>query len=266
MALQLHTSIGRQAKDWGTAVENTVATADGAVTTGQGKNVSGHFVQAAEATNYVNQLNSFDVADTNGTEYRGEKPPDTPTLWAPVALMRYKPTFEAIVMSIDMQLPVALQRKTRRVRLQMFVHGPYRGLHRYVASVTNAERRGGASEAAGSAYTYDMANGIVDPISLYWRPPLFDANYRNGYYSFLRESALIRQQLETWNAAAAICFQVDVDQVMADRLAWQQIAVQHGCVYPIPARAPRRELNVPWQLAIVGRALDKGVVRPYPSI
>ena len=48
MALQYHTSIGKQAKDWAEAVENTVATADGAITTGQGKNVLGHAVLPAE--------------------------------------------------------------------------------------------------------------------------------------------------------------------------------------------------------------------------
>ena len=114
-----------------------------------------------------------------------------------------------------------------------------------------------------------MAIGMVDPISIYWRPPLFSASYPNGYYSFVRESELIREQLDNWNNGlpdAASSFQVDVDGVMLRRLAWQQFAVLTGFVYPLPAGVAMPELNVPWQLPIIGRSLYGGIVREYPSI
>ena len=283
-------AIGYQAKEWGKSVENTVATGHGAITTGQGKNVSGHFVLAVELTNYLNRLNSFDVVNTTARPY-SRMPPPLPmsrpvhptNMQTSMALMRYRPQFEAIVMSIDMGLPldnINAGARPRKVRLQMFVRGPYAGLHRYVASVRDISLREDTSRDVGLAVNYDMAIGLLDPVSLYWRPPLMHAAYIFGYYSFILESAMIYNALMNWNREITLKYPpgaadlaraqrewwVNVRNVMSARFKWQQVAVNLGFAYPMPAWAPAWERNIPWQWPIVGRALENGIVREYPSL
>jgi len=286
-------AIGAQSGKFGKSVENTVATAQGAVTTGQGKNVSGHMVYATQVGQHVAEMDQYDIVNTNLKPYLKSIPPNLPaphTLQTSQPLLRYTPAFEAISLSIDIGLP-----RNRQVRMQMFVRGPYMGLHRYVASVDNTTLHDSASRATGLAVDYDMQNGLLDPVTLYWRPPLFHASYTHGYYSFMRESVLIYNALGAWNAAIElgrpaalaagaavgvaathaqrtaahmqqeIAWQIDADAIMASRFRWQNAAVAGGFVYPKPAGAPVAELDVPWQWPIATRE-DDVAVRQYPSI
>lgn len=283
--------IGKQFDSNSKDVENTVATGQGAITTGQAKNVSGHFVLPTQLTNNMQMLNAFHVANTeaNGYTWGGMipiRPRPPPSMRAPypsyapgagnntfqtsAALLRVKPEFDAIIMSINMGLPPD-GGTVRRVRLQMFVRGPYAGLHRYVASTSDVALHNNTTKDAGRAYEYDMGIGMLDPISLYWRPPLFDANYPGLYYSFTRESNEIVRKLTEWNLMITnlpqfVDWGVHVHQVMFNRYVWQALAVGNGSFYPKPPWAPAHEDHVPWQLPIAGFELNNGIVRRYPSL
>jgi len=274
-------AIGTQAQHFAEAVENTVAGGQGALTTGQARNEAGHVTVFNLLLKYIHELKQFDVVNTTGAHLTPlwKPPKDMPqTTRSSVALCRYQPEFQAIVMSIDMGLPPGVSGNQRHVRLQMFVRGPYTGLHRYVASDADINLHSSAGTDAGHAFKYDMQHGMLDPFTLYWRPGLFNASYPNGYYSFDRESALIYAKLNAWNADNATrnnavtpaqqaqlvnsdCY-VDANLVMAYRLAWQHVAVTAGTVYP----APGGDRDNPWQFAISQRGQDPGEVREYPPL
>ena len=256
-------AIGAQAREFGASVTNTVAASEGAPTTGQGKNVSGHMVFATEVSQEVARLNSFDIVNTTGRPYRGERDPGMPgvhTLQTSLPGLRYVPFFEFISMSIDMGLE-------RKVRLQMFVRGPYIGLHRYVASANDVARGGDTSKDVGKAVEYDMGNGLLDPISLYWRPPLFHPAYPLGYYSFTHESAMILGKLRHWAYVYRHIpgLRIMPDLIMNARYQWHAHALANGYHYPKPGMAPAIEDEIPWQLPIFHRSTEVAV-REYPSL
>jgi hypothetical protein len=273
-------AISTQAQRFSEAVENTVAGGQGALTTGQAKNEGGHVTVFNLLLNHIRQLKQFDVVNTTGARLTPlwRPPKASPqTTRSSVALCRYQPEFQAIVMSIDMGLPLDTLGKQRHVRLQMFVRGPYTGLHRYVASDANVPLHTSASNDAGHAFHYDMQNGMLDPFTLYWRPALFNASYPYGYYSFNRESALIYAKLNAWNTdngtrnpgvTPAQLLNSDwgfnANVVMAHRLAWQNVAATAGAVYAAPVGSGDR--GNPWQFVISQRGQDPGEVREYPPL
>lgn len=255
-------AIGAQARDFGASVPNTVATSEGAPTTGQAKNVAGHMVFATEISRDVAEGLPFDIVNTTAKPYRGERDPGMPgvhTLQTSLPGLRYEPLFEFIPMSIDMGLE-------RKVRLQMFVRGPYTGLHRYVASAGNVTRRADTTKDVGAAVGDDMAHGLLDPRSLYWRPPLFHAAYPLGYYSFTHESAMILGKLLHWAFIYhGTSLSINPNLIMLSRYQWHAHALAHGYYYPKPGIAPADEDEIPWQLPIFHRALEVAV-REYPSL
>ena len=174
------TDIGDQGARFAKAVENTVAGGQGALTTGQARNEGGHVTVFNLLLNHIRRLKQFDVVNTTVASLTPLwRPPKAApqTTRSSVALCRYQPEFQAIVMSIDMGLPLDAGTQ-RHVRLQMFVRGPYTGMHRYVASDGDVPLRSSASADAGRAFEYDMQHGMLDPFTLYWRPALFDASYQ----------------------------------------------------------------------------------------
>lgn len=252
-------SIGAQMLEQSGQVENTVATAQGGITTGQGKNVAGHMVLPLSLVKTCTSLKTFDIVNTNGARDAPDGGALPRTLQHRMPVMEYSANLCAIALSIPMD-----DNSDRHVRLHMFVRGPYMGLHRYVASVKPIELTGGTSSEAGAAFKHDMRTGLLDPVSLYWRPALFGANYYGlGYYSFNVESAMIYAELQQHNGEALQADRVDVNAIMRARYRWQALAAYLGFVYPLPALHLANERANPFQWPIVGRAID-GVVREYP--